>query len=356
MALERRAVVYSEVNLNKEKDYHNYEALKLEFGKQENYEISRKIGRGKYSEVFEGMNTSSREKVVIKILKPVHKRKIKREIKILQNLSGGPNIVQLVDVVKDDMSNTPALILEYTENIDYRALFPTLSSFEVKYYMYELLRGLDYCHSMGVIHRDVKPNNVMIDHSQRKLRLIDWGLAEFYLPGTAYNVRVASRYFKGPELLVNDQYYDYSLDMWSFGATFAGVIFKKDPFFHGHDNFDQLVKICRVLGVDELIDYLDKYEIEIDPGFEGVIKNIPKKPWTKFITPENRDLATPEALDLLSGLLRYDPSERLSASSAMQHSYFEEVRQMWKVLETKRIQDIEGSPAYETACILSKTS
>lgn len=64
---------------------------------------------------------------------------------------------------------------------------------------------------MGIMHRDVKPHNVMIDHENRKLRLIDWGLAEFYHPGQEYNVRVASRYFKGPELLVD---YQVSIAIW----------------------------------------------------------------------------------------------------------------------------------------------
>ena len=74
------------------------------------------------------------------------------------------------------------------------------------------------------MHRDVKPHNVMIDHEKRTLRLIDWGLAEFYHPGTEYNVRVASRYFKGPELLVDFQEYDYSLDMWSLGCMYASMV------------------------------------------------------------------------------------------------------------------------------------
>ena len=91
--------------------------------------------------------------------------------------------------------------------------------------MYEIIRALDSCHSMGIMHRDVKPHNVMIDHARRELRLIDWGLAEFYFPGKDYNVRVASRYFKSPELLVDYQYYDYSLDIWSLGAMFAGMVF-----------------------------------------------------------------------------------------------------------------------------------
>ena len=111
---------------------------------------------------------------------------------------------------------------------DFKVLYPTLTDYDIRYYIFELLKALDYCHSNGIMHRDVKPHNVMIDHSKRQLRLIDWGLAEFYHPGREYNVRVASRYFKGPELLVDLQEYDYQLDMWSLGCMFAGMIFRKE--------------------------------------------------------------------------------------------------------------------------------
>jgi casein kinase II subunit alpha len=195
------------------------------------------------------MNVANNTKCVIKILKPVKKKKIKREIKILQNMCGGTNIIQLLDVVRDPQSKTPSLIFEYVNNTDFKVLYPTLSDYDIRYYIFELLKALDYCHSNGVMHRDVKPHNVMIDHEKRQLRLIDWGLAEFYHPGREYNVRVASRYFKGPELLVDLQEYDYALDMWSLGCMFAGMIFRKEPFFHGHDNYDQLVKIAKVLGM-----------------------------------------------------------------------------------------------------------
>ena len=166
------------------------------------------------------------------------------------------------------------------------------------------------------MHRDVKPHNVMIDHEKRQvkevaskanckkcfdhwpmyiqLRLIDWGLAEFYHPGTEYNVRVASRYFKGPELLVDFQEYDYSLDMWSYGCMYASMvswhhigvelvlhqlkllnaimqIFRKEPFFHGHDNYDQLVKIAKVLGTDELFAYVEKYELVLDQQYDEIL-------------------------------------------------------------------------------------
>ncbi|CAF4075046.1 unnamed protein product [Rotaria sp. Silwood2] len=253
---------------------------------------------------------------------PVKKKKIKREIKILQNLRGGPNVITLLDIVKDPVSRTPALIFENVNNTDFKQLYPTLSDYDIRYYMYELLKALDYSHSMGIMHRDVKPHNVMIDHENRKLRLIDWGLAEFYHPNQEYNVRVASRYFKGPELLVDYQYYDYSLDMWSLGCMLASMIFRKEPFFHGHDNYDQLVRIAKVLGTDELYEYLEKYQIELDPRFNEILGRHSRKRWERFVHSENQHLVSQEALDFLDKLLRYDHNDRLTAKEAMDHPYF----------------------------------
>lgn len=161
----------------------------------------------------------------------------------------------------------------------------------------------------------------------RCCRLIDWGLAEFYHPGREYNVRVASRYFKGPELLVDLQDYDYSLDMWSLGCMVAGMIFRREPFFHGHDNYDQLVKIAKVLGTDELNGYLSKYELELDSHFDGLLGRHPRKPWAKLVTPENAHLCTPEALDFVDHLLRYDHQERLTAREALDHPWLAPVRE-----------------------------
>ena len=139
-----------------------------------------------------------------------------------------------------------------------------------------------------------------------QLRLIDWGLAEFYHQGTEYNVRVASRYFKGPELLVDFQEYDYSLDMWSLGAMFASMIFRKEPFFHGNSNSDQLVKIAKVLGTDDLFEYLDKYDIELDAQYDDILGRFPKKNWHGFINAENQRFVSNDAIDFLDKLLRYD--------------------------------------------------
>jgi len=266
-------------------DYSDYENFEVKFGSQENYEIIKKIGRGKYSEVYEGINNTNNERIVIKILKPVKKTKIRREIKILQTIKGGINIINLIDVVRDPMTKTPALIMEFvdTGDVDFRTLYKSFTDFDIRFYMFEILKALDFCHSKGIMHRDVKPHNIMIDHASRKLRLIDWGLAEFYHPSQEYNVRVASRYFKGPELLIDLQVYDYSLDIWSLGCMFAGMIFQKEPFFQGKDNYDQLVKIAKVLGTAELFQYVQKYQVQLDSHFDDILGNFPKKEWEKFV-------------------------------------------------------------------------
>ncbi|KAG0164220.1 Casein kinase II subunit alpha [Apophysomyces sp. BC1034] len=326
MPCQSVARCYADANTKMPTSYWDYDNLQVQWGLQDNYEIIRKVGRGKYSEVFEGVNIANGERCVIKVLKPVKKKKIKREIKILQNLAGGPNVVGLLDVVKDPQSKTPALIFEYVNNTDFKTLYPRFTDYDIRYYMFELLKALDYCHSKGIMHRDVKPHNVMIDHQKRQLRLIDWGLADFYHPGQEYNVRVASRYFKGPELLVDFQIYDYSLDLWSYGCMFASMIFRKEPFFHGHDNYDQLVKIAKVLGTEELFVYLDKYSIELAQPYHKVLGSFPRRPWTKYINNDNHRLVSDEAIDFLDKLLRYDHQERLTAKEAMAHQYFDVVR------------------------------
>ncbi|KAI9310281.1 casein kinase II alpha subunit [Dichotomocladium elegans] len=321
------ARVYATVNQHQPPQYYDYESLQVTWGNQDYYEIYRKIGRGKYSEVFEGINSLNGQKCVIKVLKPVKKKKIKREIKILQNLTGGPNIIGLLDVVRDEQSRVPSLIFECVNNTEFKILYPTFSDFDVRYYMYELLKALEYSHSRGIMHRDVKPHNVMIDHEKRQLRLIDWGLADFYHPGTEYNVRVASRCFKGPELLVDFRLYDYSLDLWSFGTMLAGMVFRKEPFFNGQDNYDQLVKIARVLGTAELDRYLQKYNLVLDPCITKIMGQYARKPWSKFVTSSNQRFMSEELFDLLDNLLRYDHQERLTAQEAMAHPFFAPIRE-----------------------------
>lgn len=104
-----------------------------------------------------------------------------REIMVTQSVCGHPNIIRLEFVIRQSLTDYPALIFEYAKDTYYRDLYPTLSPEDVRYYMYEAFKGLAYAHDKGVMHKDLKPANIMIDHEKRSLKIIDWGLAQFYV-------------------------------------------------------------------------------------------------------------------------------------------------------------------------------
>ena len=180
------------------------------------------------------------------------------------------------------------------------------------------------------MHRDVKPRNVLIDMTDMSLMLIDLGLADFFLPNTQYNVRVASRHYKAPELLLGNENYDYAIDMWGVGCILAGLLFRREPFFRGKDNMDQLGTIIAVLGTADLHSYLAKANIAMKPEIRKVIAKYTlrggkKKEWRQVADEFSTASYAPNAqgLDLLSKLIVYDHTTRLTAKQAMQHSFFD---------------------------------
>lgn len=326
--------LYADVAAVKGEDYYVPEKIDITWGHQDDYEIIDHLGKGKYSEVHKGVNLLTLEPVVIKILKPTKPVRVCRELKILQYLSGKHNTALLKEIVKDYATQVPSLILEYVDNPEPKAQIRSFTEFDIRYYIYEISKALDYSHSLGIIHRDVKTGNIMIDHKQRKCRLIDWGLAEFYRPNNKMSVRVASKPYKAPELLVGYEFYDYSLDSWCLGVTMAGMLFQKDPFFNGEDNEKVLFNIVNTLGSEDFHNYLTKYEIEVSGKIQKGVEKASKKPFSKFITQENKHLVSKEALDLLTGMLMYDHHFRFLPRDIMQHSYFDPVREMWSVIKS----------------------
>lgn len=310
------------------REYWN-DQLNIEWGEQDKYEVMGQLGKGKYGEVFEGINLEDNGRCVVKIMRPVKEQRLKREIKILRLVSGGPNIITLREVVRDPDTKTPCFIFDLVDAMPLKELHGVLTNQDIRAYMFQLLQALDYTHSKGIMHRDVKPANVLIDHSTKSLRLIDWGLADFYFPGKEYPVRVATRFYKGPELLVDIRDYDYSLDIWGVGCMMAAMMFKRQVFFRGEDEFDQLVKISRVLGTDGLYEYCEKYGVELDPKLQQLCGYKPRQPWRRFVTDDNRHLVTQDALDLLTQLLTYDHEQRPTAAEAMAHPFFDTVRGLY---------------------------
>lgn len=306
-------------NLEQDPSYYDYTNYRIELGDIDNYRIVQRIGRGKYSEVFEGISTG-RERIVIKVLKPVRSAKINREILILKHLDH-KNIIKLKDVVHDKSSDTYSLIFDHIRHQETASLFEKLNLSNIRFYCRQMLEALHYAHSRGIVHRDIKPQNMIIDSHTKQLKIIDWGLAEFYLPEQEYSVRVASRYYKGPELLVGYVYYDYSLDIWSFGCILAEFLFKKRPFFHGMKNSEQIQEIAKVLGTKDLRSYVEKYELPAQSLDHIAGMREDRMSLSDFVDESEHQLLE-DGIGLLEKIFVYDHQERPSAIECLDHRFF----------------------------------
>lgn len=204
---------------------------------QNDIEIVKYIDSGRFSTVFQAFIRKTLNgdlvPIVVKILKPTFVNKMKREIKLLELLNNSPGVIKLLGMSKNSGCQTVSLLFESlgdrTRWLSHQ--YSPLTSFEVKFYTLKLLMALKECHSLGIMHRDIKPRNVIIQQESTQLRIIDMGLSELYVPGKRYNPSVASRHYKAPELLFEYLFYDYAIDIWSVGCLFAGMIFMSEPFF-----------------------------------------------------------------------------------------------------------------------------
>jgi casein kinase II subunit alpha len=182
--------VYADSGKSRYPSLQDFDKVKLQFGDIDMYRVQRFVGSGRFSAVFRGKSAGS--EVAIKTYRPVSLDYLKRELFFLHAVRNCPNVIHYIDLVHDPVTGAISLVTEFVAADRGRKLYPTFQLEHVRYYMFQLFRALDACHSIGIMHRDVKPDNLLIDHSKRKLRLIDWGLAEIYFPGQQYPPYVRS--------------------------------------------------------------------------------------------------------------------------------------------------------------------
>ena len=298
----------------------------IKLGDMSKYEVNAKIGRGRYSEVYSGIEKYTNEKVVIKILKPINKNKIKREAVILQYLNKCPNSVHLLDITKGESIDIYCLIYNNISGHDLKLVYKNIAPEDMKLYIYKILQCLSFCHSKKIMHRDIKSGNIVVNTLTKELNVIDWGLSEYYISNYKYNTRVGTRFYKAPELLLDYKKYDYAIDVWSAGCVLASLLFQKDFFFKGSDLNNQIIKIAEVFGYKEFEKFYNKYQndIRINKKVMEQIKNFEKKEWKSFVNENNKYLVNDDVIDLLDKMLKFDPSERIKAKDAINHPYFKE--------------------------------
>lgn len=283
------------------------------------YQRIEKIGEGTYGVVYKAKDINTQKYVALKRIRldseteGVPSTAI-REISLLKDLQHH-SIVQLFDVAV--MDSSIFMIFEYLD-MDLKKLLdkykPSFTPKLVKSYMHQMLDAIAFCHMHRILHRDLKPQNLLVDRDGH-LKLADFGLARsFNVPMRAYTHEVVTLWYRAPEILLGTKFYATGVDIWSLGCIFAEMILKR-PLFPGDSEIDQLYRIFRTRGtpdesswpgVSQLSDYKRSF-----PRWEG--QGVPE------------EIELYRAKDLFELLMVYDPTQRISAQNAMQQPYFDDV-------------------------------
>ncbi|ESR44171.1 hypothetical protein CICLE_v10012320mg [Citrus x clementina] len=229
------------------------------------------------------------------------------------------NIVRLQDVVHSEKKLY--LVFEYLD-LDLKKHMDSCPDFAndprlIKTFLYQILRGIAYCHSHRVLHRDLKPQNLLIDRRTNALKLADFGLARaFGIPVRTFTHEVVTLWYRAPEILLGSRHYSTPVDVWSVGCIFAEMVNQR-PLFPGDSEIDELFKIFRVLGTPNEDTWPGVTSL---PDFKSAFPKWPSKELGTVV----RNLE-PAGIDLLSKMLCMDPSRRITARSALEHEYFRDV-------------------------------
>ncbi|KAF5811015.1 putative shaggy-related protein kinase NtK-1 CMGC-GSK family [Helianthus annuus] len=289
------------------------------------YMAERVVGHGSFGVVFQAKCLETGEAVAIKkVLQD--KRYKNRELQTMRVLDH-PNVVALKHCFFSTTEKEELylnLVLEYVPETVHRVIRHNnkmnqrMPMLYVKLYSYQIFRALAYIHgSIGVCHRDIKPQNLLVNPHTHQVKLCDFGSAKVLVKGEPNISYICSRYYRAPELIFGATEYTTAIDVWSAGCVLAELLLGQ-PLFPGESGVDQLVEIIKVLGTPT------REEIKcMNPNYtEYKFPQIKAHPWHKIFHKR----MPPEAVDLVSRLLQYSPNLRSTALEAMIHPFFDELR------------------------------
>nr|XP_043637674.1 probable serine/threonine-protein kinase At1g09600 [Erigeron canadensis] len=289
----------------------------------DSYEMLNKIGQGTYSSVYKARDLQNDRIVAIKKVRftnmdPESVRFMAREICILRRLDH-PNCMKLQALVTSKFSGTLYLVFDYMEH-DLAGLLHTqkVKKFtlpQIKCYMQQLLRGMEHCHARGVLHRDLKGSNILVENDGI-LKIGDFGLAARFEPGQKEPLtsRVVTLWYRAPELLFGSTSYGVAIDMWSIGCILA-ELFVGRPIMPGRTEVEQIHKIFKLCGSPSE-EYWSRSKLPHATSFR------PQHPYERRITETFQQYMPASALALLDTLLAIEPDARGTATSALASEFF----------------------------------
>uniref|UniRef100_A0AAF5D793 Protein kinase domain-containing protein n=1 Tax=Strongyloides stercoralis TaxID=6248 RepID=A0AAF5D793_STRER len=288
------------------------------------YIVEKIIGTGSFGTVFKVKIPQTEECLAVK--RVLQDRRYKnRELEVIRKLNH-KNVVKLkyyfhsIGNRRDEVYLN--LMLEFIKDTVHRVIrsygrsnqqMPIIAT---RVFTYQIFRALGYIHNLGICHRDIKPQNLLIDWESGILKLCDFGSAKMLVEGEPNVAYICSRYYRAPELIFGSTSYTNAIDVWSAGAVFAEMLLGK-PIFPGESGVDQLVEIIKILGT---------------PSRENVMRMNPTYSNHRF--PDMRpqpfssifSKASSEAINLMESLLQYDPTARPSPLRILCHPFFDELR------------------------------
>ena len=295
----------------------------------EDYEILERIGGGTFADVYKAKEKTTNELVAIKILKKKYKKWEDclelRECKSLQKLSdeslsnekGLNNIVKLKRIIFIKKTGSLNLVFEYMQK-DLLELMKSkepnhLTESEIKDIIYQTLLGLSHMHKYGFFHRDMKPENLLIN--DKIVKIADFGLAREIRSIPPYTEYVSTRYYRAPECILKSNNYNSPVDIWAVGCIMAEMYLHPKPLFYGQNEKEVLNKICSILGTPNHKIWLEGIQ---QANLIGI--KFPNNTGTDIsnIIPD----ASPKAIDIMKQMLKWDPNHRPTAASLLLHPFF----------------------------------
>ncbi|GAA5840827.1 hypothetical protein JCM11251_001707 [Rhodosporidiobolus azoricus] len=238
-----------------------------------------------------------------------------REISLLKEMKD-ENVVRLFDIVHSDTKLY--LVFEFLD-MDLKRYMDKVGDGDgmgpdiVKKFTYQLIKGVYYIHAHRILHRDLKPQNLLINQDGN-LKLADFGLARaFGIPLRTYTHEIVTLWYRAPEVLLGSRHYSTGVDMWSVGCIFAEMIMRQ-PLFPGDSEIDEIFRIFRLLGTPDEDVWPGVTSL---PDYKSTFPNWHAKDLQDHVTG-----CTDESADLILGMLAYDPAKRISAKAALQSDYF----------------------------------